>query len=119
MDIFAGSLSVFGRLTGRLKRQVRMSVKKGPETRVGFRIGNLPWEPSEDHAHENDGDAPDISLSGVIRLASEDFRGEVWIAADDAGGRSMSFSGIMKYGGRSEINKLDDMIWGHDAVVKL
>jgi hypothetical protein len=118
MVIFAGSLLVLERLGRRLKGQIRVSVNESPETGIGFRIGNLPWEPPEDHAHEDDGDAPDISLSGVIGLAGEDFRGEVRIAADDTGGRCMCFTGVMEYSGGSEINELDDMFWSHDAVVK-
>lgn len=112
-------VAVLGRLARWLQGQVRVSMNKGPETGIGFRIGNLPWEPSEDHAHENDGYAPNISLSGVIRLVVEDLRGEVGVTAHDTGGRSMSFTRIMKYGSGAEIDELDDIVWSHDAVVKL
>jgi len=112
-------LSVLGRLERRLQREVRMSVNKGLEAVIGFRIGNLPWKPSEDHAHENDGYAPNISLSGVIRLVVENLRCEVGITANDTGGRSMRFARVMKNGSSAEINELDNIVWGHDAIIKL
>lgn len=94
-----------------------MSVNEGPKTGIGFRIGDFPWEPSEDHAHENDGYAPNIRLSGIIGLAGEDLRGEVGITTDHTAGRRMSFTRVMEYGSGAEINELDDIVWGHYTIV--
>jgi hypothetical protein len=96
-----------------------MSVNKGPKAEIGFRIGNFPWEPSEDHTHENDGYAPNIRLPRVIRLTAENFRREVGVTADHTSGWSVGFTGIMKNGSSTEINELDDVVWGHDAIIKL
>ena len=96
-----------------------MSVNKGLEAGICFRIGNLPWEPSKDHAHENDGYAPNIGFPGVIRLAIENLRSEVGITSNHTRGRSMSFTRVMKNGSSAEIDELDNIIWSHDAIVKL
>lgn len=105
-------------LWGRLQGQIRVSVNECPETWIGFRIGNFPWEPSENHTHENDGYAPDVRLSWIIRLVDKNLWGEIWIATDDASSRSMCFARVMEYGSSAEINELDNIVRSHDAIIK-
>jgi hypothetical protein len=93
-------------------------MNESPKTRVGFRIRNLPWEPSENHAHEDDRHAPNISLSGIIRLTGEDLRGEVRIAADNTSSGGVGFAWVMEDGGGAKIDEFDDVIRCHDTVVK-
>lgn len=96
-----------------------MSVNKGLEGRIGFWIGDFPWEPSEDHTHENNGYAPNIRLPRVIRLTVENLRGEVGITANHTSSWSVGFTRIMKNGSSAKIDELDDIVWGHDAIIKL
>ncbi len=70
---------MFARWWGSSRRrfltQFGVRVDKGPETRVGLGIRDLPRETTEDHAHEDDGDTPYISLARIIVFLGDNFRG--------------------------------------------
>jgi hypothetical protein len=95
-----------------------MGVHERPKAGVRFRIRNFPRKTTKNHAEKDDGDAPDISLSRIVRLLIEDLRCKIRIAADNASYRGEQFSGILKDGSCSEINQLDDVVVGHDAIIK-
>lgn len=99
--------------------KIGMSMYKSSEAGVCLGIRDLPWEAPEDHAHENDCHTPDIGLSGVIGVVVEDFGGKIRVAADNARCRGVGFARIVEDGGSAEINELDDVVMGHDAVVEL
>lgn len=95
-----------------------MALDKTLVARVDLGIGNLPWKAPKDHAHENDGDAPDVRLAGIILGRMEDLWGEVWVRADDARGESEGLAGIMKNGRSSKVDQFDNVIGSHDAIVQ-
>lgn len=58
----------------RFLTQLGVRVDKGSKTGVGLGIRDLPWETTEDHAHEDDGNTPYVSLARVIVFLGDDFR---------------------------------------------
>lgn len=71
-------------LWGWFSGEVRVSVNEGLEAGISLGVGNLPGKSPKDHAQEDDGDTPDISLPRIVRFLGEDFWSEVGVAADDA-----------------------------------
>lgn len=96
-----------------------MGGDKRLEIGIDLWIGNFPGKPPENHTQEDDGETPDISLPRIITLLVEDFRGEVWITADDAGSRRWRLAGIVKDGRSTKVNQLHDVIGCHDAIIEL
>lgn len=86
-----------------------MGVDKGSEAGIRLLVRNLPREPPKNHAQENNSDTPDVSLAGVVFFAAKNLWGKIGITADDSGGRSMCFPGVMEHGGSTEIDKFDNI----------
>jgi hypothetical protein len=102
-----------------LNREVRVSVHEGLEAGISLGVWDLPGKPPKDHAQEDDGDTPNISLPRIIRFLVEDFWGKVGIATDDPRRWCMRLARIVENGGSAKVNKLDDVIRRHDAVIEL
>jgi len=96
-----------------------MSIDKSLEAGIILGVGDLPGEPPKDHAQEDDGDTPDIRLPRIIRLLGENLWGEVGITADNARGWCERLARIMEDSGSTKIDKLNDVIGRHDAVIEL
>ena len=96
-----------------------VGVDKGAEAGVRLWVGDLPGEAAEDHADEDDGDAPDVRLAGIVALLGENLGGEVRVRADDAGGLLLGLARIVEDGGGAKVDELDDVVGRHDAVVEL
>lgn len=103
---------------GRLDTEIRMSVDVKPVAHVGLVIGDLPREPTEHHAHEDDGDGPYVRQARVVSLLGEHFRREVRVGTDNPRSGDLVLARVVKDGGRTEIDELDDIVAGHDAVVE-
>jgi hypothetical protein len=95
-----------------------MGVHERPKAAIRLRIRYFPRKTAQNHAEEDDGDAPDVSLSRIVRLLAEDLRCQIRITADNASCRGEQFSRILEDGSCSEINQLDDVVVGHDAIIK-
>lgn len=95
-----------------------MGVHERPKAGVRFRIGYFPRKAAQDHAEEDDGDAPDVGLSRIVRFLTEDLWCKIRIAADNASCRGEQFSRILEDSSCSEINQLHDVVVGHDAIIK-
>lgn len=105
-------------LRGWLNRQVRVSVDEGFEAGISLGVGDLPGKPPENHAQEDDGDTPNISLPRIIGLLAKDLWSEVGIATDDASRWCMRLARIVEDSGSAEIDELHDIVRCHDAVVE-
>lgn len=106
-------------LRGWLNRKIRVGIDKGLKTGIGLGVGDLPGKPPQDHAQEDDGDTPDISLPRIIRLLAEDFRSEVGIATYDPRGWCKGLAGVVEDGGGAKVDELNDIGRRHNAVIKL
>jgi len=74
------------------------------EAGVGLWVGDLPGEPAEDHAEEDDSDRPDVGLSRVVGFVAEDFGSEVGVTTDNTSSWRMSLSGVVKDGGGPKVD---------------
>ena len=81
-------------------------------------IGDLPWETTKDHAHEDDRDRPNISQSWVVVIFVQDFGSEVRVGTDDTGSGDLVFPRVMENGCSSKVDELDYVVAGHDAIVQ-
>jgi len=95
-----------------------VGIDKGPETGVRLGIRDLPRETAEDHAHEDDGNTPNVSLTWVIVFLREDFWGQIRVGAHDTGRPLLSLSRIVKDGCGAKVDELDNVIRGHDAIIE-
>lgn len=104
---------------GRFNREVRVSVNECPKTGICLGVRDLPGKPPQNHAQEDDGYAPDISLPRIIRFLAKDLRSKVWVTANDTSCRGMSLAWVVENSRSAKVDELDDVIRGHDAIVKL
>ena len=111
-------MGIFGNLRWGFDRKIWMSCDEGLETWVCFEVGYFPWKPTEDHAQENDGNAPYICFTRVVRIVVEDFWSEVRIATNYAGSRGVGFARVMEDGSCTKVDEFDDVFGTHDNVVK-
>lgn len=96
-----------------------MGVNKRLKAGVVLGVGDLPGKPPKNHTQENDGDAPDVRLSGIIIFSVEDLWSEIRIAANDTGGWCMCLAGIVEDSCSTEIDEFNDVVGCHDAIVEL
>ena len=87
-----------------------MGVDKGSEALVGLGLQYFPWETPENHAHEDNGDAPDVRLAWIIGLLGQDFGCKVGIGAHYARRGYSRLSGIEKDSGCPKVNERDDVM---------
>lgn len=114
--LFRGVLERPGR---GLLREVRVRLDERAEAGVVLGVGDLPGEAAEDHAHENDGDAPHVRLAGVVALRGEHLGREVRVAADDARRERRLLARVVEHRRGAKVDQLHDVVRGHDAVVEL
>ena len=84
-----------------------MRVDERLEADIFFGISDPPGEPAENHAQEDDGDAPNVRLSGVVRVLIQHFRCKIRITSDDPCCRSVSLSRVVENGGSAKVDELD------------
>ncbi len=95
-----------------------MSRNKSLEAWIGLGVWNFPREATQNHAKENDGETPDISLARVVCFSIQNLWGEIRVATDYTGSRSVGLARIVEDGRCAKVDKLDDVIRGHDAVIE-
>jgi hypothetical protein len=93
-------------------------IDEGSETGVSLGVRDLPREPAKDHAHENDGNTPNVSLPRVIVLLGDNFWGQVRVGTNYSRRPLTSLSWVVEDSGRAEVDELDDIICSHDAIVE-
>jgi hypothetical protein len=104
---------------GWLYRKIRVCSDEGFEARIRLWVWDFPRKTTKDHAKKYDGDRPYIGLPRIVWLVIEDLGGKIWIASYDASCWSMSFTArVMEYGCSAKVDELDDVLLGHDTVVK-
>ena len=96
-----------------------MSVDVKLVRHVCLHVGNLPRETSEDHAHEDDGHGPDVGQSRVVVLLLQDFRRKIRVGTDDPRGGDLVLARVVKHGGGTKVDELDDTVRCHDTIVEL
>jgi len=94
-------------------------VNEGAETRIRFGVWDLPRETAKDHAHEYDGNAPNVSLAWIIGFLRDDLWGQIWVGSNNSRCSLMSPSRVMKDNGSAEVNELNHIVRRHDAIVEL
>ena len=95
-----------------------MGRNKSLEAWIGLGVWNFPREATQNHAKENDGETPDISLARVVCFSVQNLWCEIRVATDYAGSRSVGLARIVEDGRCAKVDKLDDVIRGHDAVIE-
>lgn len=91
---------------------------EGPEAGVGLGIRDFPRKPSKDHAHENNSHAPYICFSGVVWIVAEDLWCEIGITTNDTSRWGVGLARVMEDSCGAKVDKFDDIVSGHDTVVK-
>ena len=92
-------------LTNTLKTHTHKPMGLPIPTLYPIGLQYFPRETPENHAHENNGDAPDICLAWTIGLPGQDFGCKVGIGAHYAYRGYSHLSGIEKASGCPKVNE--------------